>query len=66
MGALVFLLIFLTIHAKLLVEWHHVTYALLVSYAISFGIVMTCLVLPNAFVIPNPLTYLTEDQSMFW
>ena len=66
LGALVFTLIFLTIHAKLLIEWHYITYALLVSYAISLAIFLVCLILPNSFVVPSPVTYLTDDQSMVW
>lgn len=65
-GALIIILIDLIVHAKLITEWHFITWFTLLGYVLSIlGFVFTCLV-PNSFIMPSFLTVLTDDQNLFW
>lgn len=65
-GALIIILIDLIVHAKLLTEWHFITWFTLFGYFLSIlGFVVTCLV-PNSFIMPSFLTVITDDQNLFW
>lgn len=65
-GALIIVLIDVIVHAKLITEWHFITWFTLLGYILSlFGFIVTCL-LPNSFIMPLFLTSITDGQNLFW
>ncbi|RNA25283.1 putative phospholipid-transporting ATPase IH [Brachionus plicatilis] len=65
-GAMIFTQIFIVVHIKLLLEWHYKSYFILVGFGLSlFFYFLFCFIL-NSFIVPFPLTIITENQTIYW
>ena len=56
----------ISVHAKLLLESRYITLFTLFSLAMSLLAILVFCILPNSFIMPYPLTVLTEEQSLYW